>query len=149
MRAYLRDIFAEAVDQDFLVKDPARKIKVPAQLRPTDTSTLTWDQLRMALSKLKLRDRILLELDMTNALRPSELFAFQWKCFNYEGCTLTVAEPSTKAASVIGVKRGRALLSFTFRGSLLTTCRHGVSSAKNRLGSSGNGQAEIVFPFRG
>jgi len=26
IRAYLRDIFAEAVDQDFLVKDPARKV---------------------------------------------------------------------------------------------------------------------------
>jgi integrase len=92
MRAYLRDIFAEAVDQDFLVKDPARKIKVPAQLRATDTTTLTWDQLRLALSKLNLRDRILLELDMTNALRPSELFAFRWKRFDYEASTLTVAE---------------------------------------------------------
>jgi integrase len=92
IRAYLRDIFAEAVDQDFLVKDPARKIKVPAQLRATDTTTLTWDQLRLALSKLNLRDRILLELDMTNALRPSELFAFRWKRFDYRSSTLTVAE---------------------------------------------------------
>jgi integrase len=92
MRAYLRDIFAEAVDQDFLVKDPARKVKVPAQLRPTDTTTLTWDQLRMALSKLKLRDRLILELDMTNALRPSELFAFRWKRFDYPATTLTIAE---------------------------------------------------------
>jgi integrase len=92
MRAYLRDIFAEVVDQDFLVKDPARKVKVPAQLRPTDTTTLTWNELRLALSKLMLRDRILLELDMTNALRPSELFAFRWKRFDYKACTLTVAE---------------------------------------------------------
>jgi integrase len=92
MRAYIRDIFAEAVDQDFLVKDPARKLKVPAQLRATDTTTLTWDQLRLALSKLNLRDRILLELDMTNALRPSELFAFRWRRFDYEASTLTVAE---------------------------------------------------------
>ncbi len=92
MRAYLRDIFAEAVDQDFLVKDPARKVKVPTQLRPTDTTTLSWDQLRLALSKLNLRDRILLELDMTNALRPSELFAFRWKRFDYKACTLTLAE---------------------------------------------------------
>ena len=37
MRAYLRDIFAEAVDQDFLVNEPARTVKVPAQLRGTDT----------------------------------------------------------------------------------------------------------------
>jgi hypothetical protein len=71
MRAYIRDIFAQAVDQDFLVKDPAGKLKVPAQLRATDTTTLTWDQLRLALSKLSLRNRILLELDMTNALHPS------------------------------------------------------------------------------
>ena len=117
MRAYLRDIFAEAVDQDFLVKDPARKIKVPAQLRPTDTTTLSWDQLRMALSKLKLRDRILLELDMTNALRPSELFAFRWKRFDYEESTLTVAETvykgnirdwgkTRKSLTVIHIPRG-------------------------------------------
>src|ERR1700730_17758854 len=68
IRAYLRDIFAEGVDQDFLVKDPARKVAVPTQLRDTDRTTLTWLQLRRALSKLDLRDRVLLELDMTNAL---------------------------------------------------------------------------------
>lgn len=98
MRAYIRDIFAEAVDQDFLVKDPARKLKVPAQLRATDTTTLTWDQLRSALSKLSLRDRILLELDMTNALRPSELFAFRWRRFDYQSSTLTVAETVYKGS---------------------------------------------------
>ncbi len=92
MRAYLRDIFAEAVDQDFLSKDPARKVKVPAQLRETDTTSLTWDQLRSALNALSPRDRILLELDMTNALRPSELFALKWKCFNAEASAMTVAE---------------------------------------------------------
>jgi hypothetical protein len=49
------------------VKDPARKVTVPSQLRDTDKTTLTWEQLRNALSHLSLRDRILLELDMTNA----------------------------------------------------------------------------------
>jgi integrase len=92
MRAYLRDIFAEAVDQDFLAKDPGRKVKVPAQLRETDTTTLSWDQLRMALSKLELKDRILLELDMTNALRPSELFALRWKGFAPLASTMSVTE---------------------------------------------------------
>lgn len=56
MRAYLRDIFAEAADQDFFLKDPARKVKVPKQLRGTDKTTLTWDQLRRALSELNVRD---------------------------------------------------------------------------------------------
>jgi integrase len=92
MRAYLRDIFAEAVDQDFLTKDPARKVKVPTQLRETDTTSLTWDQLRSALNALAPRDRVLLELDMTSALRPSELFALKWKCFDSEASTMSVAE---------------------------------------------------------
>ncbi|HET9129428.1 MAG TPA: tyrosine-type recombinase/integrase, partial [Terriglobia bacterium] len=92
MRAYLRDIFAEAVDQDFLAKDPARKVKVPSLLRDTDTTTLTWDQLRRALAELNLKDRILLELDMTNALRPSELFALKWRCFDQSSSSMSVNE---------------------------------------------------------
>ena len=59
MRAYLRDIFVEAVDQDFLSKDPGRKVRVPTQLRETDKTTLSWEQLRKALSRLDLRDRVL------------------------------------------------------------------------------------------
>jgi integrase len=92
IRAYLRDMFSEAVDQDFLAKDPARKLKVPGDLRETDTTTLTWKQLRLALSKLPLRDRIVLELDMTNALRPGELFALRWKCFNYRESSMRLME---------------------------------------------------------
>jgi integrase len=92
MRAYLRDIFVEAVDQDFLTKDPARKLRVPVMLRETDKTTLTWEHLREALSGLDLRDRVLLELEMTNALRPSELFALKWKSFNLSESSMTVSE---------------------------------------------------------
>lgn len=96
VRAYLRDIFAEAVEQDFLVKDPARKVEVPTQLRDTDRTTLTWTQLRDILNELPLRDRILLELDMTNALRPSELFALRWKCFIEDESRMEVVETAYK-----------------------------------------------------
>src|SRR5271166_2987508 len=92
MRAYLRDIFAEAVDQDFLVKDPARKVTVPSQMRDSDKTTLTWPQLRDVLSRLPPRDRILLEFDMTNALRPEELFALRWKCFDHDERTMRLTE---------------------------------------------------------
>src|SRR5579863_3165550 len=98
IRAYLRDIFVEAVDQDFLSKDPARKVKVPAQLRETDKTTLSWEQLRQALSHLDLRDRVLLELDMTNALHPSELFALRWNSFKYEESRMKVVETVYKGA---------------------------------------------------
>jgi len=95
-RAYMRSIFAEAVEQDFLPKDPARSVKVPAELRETDKTTLTWDQLRAALSRLPLRDRIVLKLDMSNALRPGELFGLRWSCFDAENCVIEIKETAYK-----------------------------------------------------
>jgi hypothetical protein len=62
IRSYVRDIFAEATDQGFIDKDPTRKLRVPAQLRERDKTTLTWEQLRRVLNLLCLRDRVLLEL---------------------------------------------------------------------------------------
>jgi integrase len=88
----VRDIFAEAVDQGFLAKDPARKLKPPANLRATDKTVLTWDQLAAAVEKLDLRDRVLLRLDITNALRPGELFAPRWECHHVETLSLSIVE---------------------------------------------------------
>ena len=90
--SYLRAIFAEAADQEFLTKDPARNIETPEQLRETDRTTLTWPQLRKALASLPLRDRLLLELDMSTALRPSELFALRWGCFNPRTSEMSLRE---------------------------------------------------------
>ncbi|WP_433963349.1 hypothetical protein RBB74_18170 [Tunturiibacter gelidiferens] len=39
IHAYLRDIFAEAEEQGFLAKDPARRLRVPTQLRGVDKTT--------------------------------------------------------------------------------------------------------------
>ncbi len=92
----MRAIFAEAVDQDFIGKDPARTIKVPAHLRETDKTVLSWDQLRAVLSRLERRDRILLELEMTNALRPSELFGLRWRCFDPSASSIKIKETTYK-----------------------------------------------------
>jgi integrase len=37
-------------------------------------------------------DRLILELDMTDALRPSELFRLRWRDFNYDECLLELHE---------------------------------------------------------
>jgi len=50
-RSYLKSIFDEAIEQEFLVKDPTRKLKSPKNLRPKDKQILTWDQLRAVLAK--------------------------------------------------------------------------------------------------
>jgi integrase len=90
-RSYLKSIFDEAIEQEFLVRDPTRKLKIPKNLRPKDKQILTWDQLRAVLDKATRRDRLLLMLDITDALRPSELFALRWRTFDGEN-TLDLTE---------------------------------------------------------
>jgi integrase len=90
-RSYLRSIFDEAIEQEFLTKDPTRKLKIPKNLRPKDKQVLNWDQLWLILASTYRRDRLLLILDMTAALRPSELFALRWKSFDNSN-TLSITE---------------------------------------------------------
>ena len=91
-RFYMKAIFEEAIDQGFVEKNPARKLILPTELRPVDKTTLTWDQLRLLLASVALRDRILLTLDMTETFRPSELFALRWSGFDIDRRTLTVSQ---------------------------------------------------------
>jgi integrase len=88
-RSYLKSIFSEAVEQDFLVKDPTRKLAAPSNLRQKDKTVLTWEQLRLVLASVPERDRILLSLDMTGALRPSELFGLRWRSLSGDKLTIT------------------------------------------------------------
>jgi integrase len=50
------------------------------------------DQLQSVLAELSLKDRLILELDMTDALRPSELFGLRWRDLNYDECLLVLRE---------------------------------------------------------
>ena len=90
-RSYLKSIFDEVIEQEFLVKDPTRTLKIPKNLRPKDKQILTWEQMRAILGKAARRDRLVLMLDMTDALRPSELFALRWKSFD-DTNTLSLTE---------------------------------------------------------
>jgi integrase len=81
-RSYLKSIFDDAIEQEFLTKDPTRKLKTPKNLRPKDKRVLTWEQMWSILAIAARRDRLLLALDMTEALRPSELFALRWRSFD-------------------------------------------------------------------
>ncbi|MBV9342697.1 MAG: tyrosine-type recombinase/integrase [Acidobacteria bacterium] len=91
-RFYMKAIFEEAIDQEFVQKNPTRKLILPKELRPVDKTTLTWDELRRLVASVPLRDRILLTLDMTETFRPSELFALCWSGFDMDRKTLTVSQ---------------------------------------------------------
>jgi integrase len=88
-RSYLKSIFDEAIEQEFLLKDPCRKLRIPKNLRPKDKQVLSWEQLWLILANAGRRDRLL--LDMTEALRPSELFALRWRSFDDQN-TLDLTE---------------------------------------------------------
>src|ERR1700722_16998326 len=90
-RSYLKSIFDEAIEQEFLLMDPTRKLKIPKNLRPKDKAILSWDEMWSILASTYRRDRLLLILDMTAALRPSELFALRWKSFDNSN-TLSITE---------------------------------------------------------
>jgi integrase len=90
-RSYLKSISDEAIEQEFLTKDPTRKLKTPKNLRPKDKTVLGWEQLWLALAQTTRRDRLLLMMDLTEALRPSELFALRWLSFDNVN-TLSITE---------------------------------------------------------
>jgi integrase len=90
-RSYLKSIFDETIEQEYLVKDPTRKLKIPKNLRAKDKRILTWQQLGAVLATATRRDRLILLLDMTDALRPSELFAIRWRTFDDQN-TLDLTE---------------------------------------------------------
>ena len=111
-RSYMKSIFAEAVEQDFLQKDPTRGIKIPRNLREKDKTTLTWHQLRAVLASVTTRDRMLLTLEMTDALRPSELFALRWRSLT--SIDSRSERPSTEVRFDRLVKLRRALGTFFY-----------------------------------
>jgi integrase len=95
-RFYFKAIFEEAIGQDLVQKNPARKLILPNGLRAPDKATLSWEQLRLVLASVPLRDCILLKLDMTATFRPSELFALRWRGFDMDARTLTVSQTACK-----------------------------------------------------
>ncbi|MGA1983344.1 MAG: site-specific integrase [Acidobacteriaceae bacterium] len=48
------------------------------------------------LAKTSIRDWILLQLDMANALRPGELFGLKWQGFDAAACSMTLTETTYK-----------------------------------------------------
>jgi integrase len=76
---YLKAICAEAVDQDFLAKDPARKLKRPRTRKPNET-VLEWSQYQAVIDAAEtLRNKLAIKVGSGTAVRPGELFAFRWR----------------------------------------------------------------------
>ena len=74
----LRSICGEAVEQDFLAKDPARKLRRPKTRKPDET-VLEWLQYQAVIHAAQtLRDKLVVKVGSGTAVRPGELFGFRW-----------------------------------------------------------------------
>jgi integrase len=78
LRTFIKSICEEAVEQDYLVKDPSRKLFRPHTRKPDET-ILEWSEYQTVLTKLPARDRLVVKVAGVCALRPEELFALRWK----------------------------------------------------------------------
>jgi integrase len=92
-RIFLRSILAEAVEQDFVRKNPARLLRIP-RLRPVRKNFPTEKDIKAMLkaAKYQPRDKALLKLMLVTEMRPSELFALRWRCLSADYRTLTLLE---------------------------------------------------------
>jgi integrase len=79
---YINAALEEAVDQDFLEKNPARKVEMPKTRKPAKRH-IRPEEIQLLLSELTkrslIRDRLILRTFIVTALRPGELFAVRWK----------------------------------------------------------------------
>jgi integrase len=72
-----RAILEEAVDQDFIPKNPARKLITP-QTRRENRRFLELHEIPIILSKMPFREALILRMTLVLGLRPGELFALRW-----------------------------------------------------------------------
>lgn len=108
LRIFLKAIMHEATEQDYVRKDPARLLRIP-KVKAVKRVYLTIPQIKallkatawqprentlLSLATWQPREHALLSLIFTTALRPSELLALRWRCFDFKKgkATLTIAE---------------------------------------------------------
>lgn len=93
LRFFIRSIMAEAVEQDYIKKNPARSLQLPRVKAPAKPY-LSLEEIKALLVAATWwpRERALLRLILTTALRPSELFALRWCCLDMVKNTLTITE---------------------------------------------------------
>jgi integrase len=75
-RTWMKAILEEAVEQDLLVKNPARKLQMP-RTRKSNTRVLSPEEIARIMDALFLRDRLIVRMFLVLGLRPGELFALR------------------------------------------------------------------------
>jgi len=92
-RIFLLSILETATEDDYLRKNPAKRLRIPI-LKPVSKTFLTLPQITKLLKAAKdsMRDWTLLRLMLVTGLRPSELFALKWDSFDTNQSLLNITQ---------------------------------------------------------
>ncbi len=78
VRVYFQSILNEALEFDFIEKNPARRLIVPVSPKERNERHLDEDEIPALLAALSSRDRLIVRMFLILGLRPGELFALRW-----------------------------------------------------------------------
>lgn len=90
-RSYLKSSLMRRLTRSTSSRTRLGSWRIPKNLWQKDNRVLDWETLWAILAIAPRRDRLLLSIDMTEALRPSELFALRWRSFENHN-TLKITE---------------------------------------------------------
>jgi integrase len=76
-RIMLRAILEEALDSDYISKNPARKVVTP-ETKESEKHVLPKADARLLLESLRFRDRLMTMIAAFCAMRPGEIFGLRW-----------------------------------------------------------------------
>ena len=79
LRWDLNQIFGMAVAEGYLQRNPAALLFTPRACRRAATRVMTVEQVRLHLSVLDLRERLIAKLGVLAGMRPGEIFGLTWK----------------------------------------------------------------------
>jgi integrase len=78
VRVYFQSILNEALELDFIGKNPALRLVVPTSGKERNERHLDEDEIPALLAALSDRDRLIVRMFLILGLRPGELFALRW-----------------------------------------------------------------------
>jgi integrase len=91
VRTYIKAAMEEALEQNLIERNPARKVVRPAT-RATCKRFLSLDEISRLLDAMEGRDRQVTRICIVLGLRPGEVFAAKWDDFDAEGGRLRIDE---------------------------------------------------------
>ena len=79
LRWDLNQIFAMAVSEDLIRKNPAELLFTPSEAKRGERLVMTIEEVKKCFAVLDLRERLIVQLAIVAGMRPGEIFGLTWE----------------------------------------------------------------------